>query len=183
MTDDSPPADVDAWAVLDLDEPGRRLFQQAARGYGVELYGGTPEQRHQVLAAIFDEPTWWVDGRTIDTAPDFYTRVVEASGVSIDETVDTAHSQQFAVESRLEDTGANLIIEAFDAMPGDVQTDVAQSLKGIAEALTSNTHFGFTSQDGGAVVRAEPDLRMRVRSYELTPRSTTDSPSTVQNEP
>lgn len=53
-------------------------------------------------------------------------------------------------------------------MSDGVQTDVARHFKAFAEQVTDDDiKFGFASQEGGAVVRAEPDLRMRVRSVEL----------------
>jgi hypothetical protein len=59
--DDKNPSDPD-WRLY-LDEIEERHFSHSATGYGVEVYGGTPEARETILRERFDEPVVVVVGR------------------------------------------------------------------------------------------------------------------------
>lgn len=84
------------------------------------------------------------------------------------ERLESAHPSGYGVETRLDDTSVNLVIVAFDAMPDNVQTSVARHVKAFAEGIDGDDiTFAFTVEEGGAVVRAEPDLRMRVQRFQV----------------
>jgi len=153
--------------LLGLDKPARRRFQNAASGYGVEICGGTTDQRQTVIAQTFDGQTVHVDGRSIKSLEEFNQAILTETSSDDATTSATAPPRAFDVLRRLRNTGSNLAVVEFDSMPSSVQTDVAQQLKGYAEDLGNDIRFAYTTAECGAVVRAERDLNMRVQSFEI----------------
>ncbi|RLM68583.1 hypothetical protein [Halorubrum sp. Atlit-26R] len=152
-----------------LNETDTRMFRRGAQGYGVEVYGGTPEQRRAAFEIQFDEPTVFVDAREMDAAEDLFKTVLLAVTDRDEEAIENQPSWAgWDLQRPLEETDTNLVILEFDSLPSDARTNVAQHMKALAENLrVDEVKLGFTSEEGGSVVHAEPDLRMRVKSWEI----------------
>lgn len=126
---------------LDLDETDERRFRHSCEGYGAEVTDGTAEQRKEALLERIDEPVVEIDGREIGSTEEFSEAMPNAE--------------------------ANITILEFDSMDSEIQTSVAQRMKGVAEAMNSDRMIGYTAEEGGAVVRAEFDLSARIRTWGL----------------
>jgi len=153
-----------------LDEMDSHMFRHGAEGYGVEVYGGTAEQRRAAFEIQFDEPTVFVDARDTSDADSLFTNALTA--LAGDQAAADGQQRRTGrgLRRELERTESNLVIVGFDSLPSDEQTTVAQRMKGIAEGLRSEAvKLGYMSESGGSVVHAEPDLRMRVKSWEIEP--------------
>lgn len=74
MTDEQATHSTDVDSLLN-QIPGH-LFDHAATGFGVEIYGGTPEERRAVFEARFDDPTITVDGRNVNSQDEFVRAVL-----------------------------------------------------------------------------------------------------------
>jgi len=155
---------------LHLDESDERRFRHGATGYGVEIHRGNPEDRKSVFEEQFDDPTVFVDGRDVENQED----LVGAALLEMDADEEWIENQysigSIELKRALTETESNFVILEFDAMDREVQISVAQMMKGVAETIDlDDIMLGFACEEGGAVVRAERDLSMRIRSWELEP--------------
>jgi hypothetical protein len=153
-------------AKLNLDETDELRFTHRARGYGVEVYGGKPEDRLTVLKKYLDEPHAVIDARNIDSQSEFVEDAV--SSVHGEELEDNTIYGSIDLVRGLNETGSSIIIQEFDSMDFATQKAVAQTMKGVAEQLDNDeVMLGYTCREAGSVVTAEGDLRSRVHSWEL----------------
>jgi len=67
----------------------------------------------------------------------------------------------------LVETETGLLVVEFDSLESDIQTGSARTLKGWAEHQDFEQKLGYTTEQPDAVVRAEPGLRMRIRSWDI----------------
>ena len=154
--------------MLDLDDSEEHMFHHGATGYGVEVYGGTPNQREAVFRKQFDEPIVVVDGRKADSSEDIVKAALLEMGTDKEDIEKTYSIGGIELRRALDETKSNFVILEFDSLAKDVQTSVAQMMKGVAEQLSSDdVMLGYACNEGGAVVNAEFDLSARVRSWEL----------------
>jgi hypothetical protein len=87
------------------------------------------------------------------------------SDLDLDYIEDTGHID---LKRALEETEQTLAVLEFDALTDEVQTGIARQLKGIAKSLSSSDiSLLYAEGESGTVVRAEPDLRGRVRTYTI----------------
>lgn len=157
---------------LHLDETNERKFVHGATKYGVEVHGGTPDAREAVFREQFDEPLVVVDGREADSEEDLMKSALIQLGAEKEELENRYSIGSTDIRRALTETENNFVITEFDAMDRDTQTNVAQMIKAIAEGMDmrdTNIMLGFSCAEGGAVVRAEHDLSIRIRSWEITP--------------
>lgn len=153
---------------LDLDEIEERHFLHGATGYGVEICGGTAEEREATLKKLLEGPFTTVDCRDLETSDDVVeTILADVLGINPAEIDDDRHLGTRDAERVLAEAGNSLLLLEFDSLSNDAQTDVARSMKGIAEGRQFDRELGYSVAEGGSVVRAEPDLRMRVRSWDI----------------
>lgn len=153
---------------LDLDETDARRFRYAASSYGVEIAGGTPENRQAAVETQFDSPIAAVDCGAIDSTAGFTTATLQAVGVSDSELAYIDGTGHVELQHVLTDADVTLAVLEFDSLPESVQTDVARHLKGLAEALTeADLTIAYTASEAGSIVAAEPDLRARVQTFTL----------------
>lgn len=151
-----------------FDETEERRIIHGANGYGVELHGGDSEERIDVLKQLLDDPVIVIDGNDIPDSDTFTEQVLLEAGVDEEKIEKLYNPSSIDIRRAFSQTEPSLIIANFDAMDEDTQTNVAQMMKGIAEGLDSDTsQFGYTSEKGGIVTRAEPDLSVRVLNYNL----------------
>jgi len=125
------------------------------------------ERRESIKKFIPDSKnTILIDGRNISSEDNFYNSIVSSSGIIEDNREEKSYTP---TESRrvLAQSNSNLIIIEFDSMNKNVQRTVAQTIKMFAETKDWKGYIGYTCQEGDAVVRANPDLSMRVKSWEL----------------
>jgi|AntDeeMinimDraft_4_1070355.scaffolds.fasta_scaffold02399_3 hypothetical protein len=154
--------------ILTLDENDERRFKHAAGGYGVEVHGSSPEDREAMLQKHLNDPLVTVDGQEINSSEDLVERALIEMGADEDEVKEIYNIGGIELRRALADSGNSLAILHFDAMGEDVRKAVAQMMKGVAEQTqTDEIMFGYTSEDGGELVRAESDLSMRVLSWGL----------------
>ncbi|WP_135666786.1 hypothetical protein [Halorhabdus rudnickae] len=158
-------------ASLDLDETGERQFEHGARGYGVEVYGGTAEDREAVLRDRLGGDVVAVDARTVEDSEELVKSALLEMGVDKKEIEKRRRVGGRVLRRVLVDTGHSFAILELDQLESDARTSVAQMMKGVAEGMmdADEVMIGFSSEEGGAAVHAEPDLRMRVRSWEINP--------------
>lgn len=153
---------------LNLDETEEHVFRHVATGYGVEVYGGTPEERKAILEEVFSDPTVVVDARDIASGEALVETALRQMGVEEEEIANIVNIGSIELYRTLSETDHNIIIWEFDTLEEGVQRGVAQMMKGVAEQLSSQEiMIGYTAEEGGAVVHAEFDLSGRVRSYGL----------------
>ena len=156
-------------AKLNLDEGGKHKFKHELTGYGTVLIGGDADSRKSEMLRHMDEPVIVVDGADVDEARDVWVSILLGAypdDLSADELKDARVSSRKAKQALI-DTDSGVLLHGFDEMDSEVQTDVAQHFKGIAEAMNFEQEIGFTAVEGNPVVRAERDLSMRVRTWEL----------------
>lgn len=167
MSDQIHDTQVDPQWGLQVDETDHRQFRHGATGYGVEIYGGTTEARTAILRELFDEPLVTVDCRDYDTAEEVVSAALQSLGVD-----PTPIAPYIDLRRELGGTEYHFAIVEFDALDSDEQTNLAQTMKGVAEELPGrDTMLGYTCSQGGVVTRAESDLSARVRSWEVTPQN------------
>jgi hypothetical protein len=65
------------------------------------------------------------------------------------------------------DSDVTIFLYEFSEMPSSTQTSIAQLMKGLAERSDFDGGLIYTCENGNAVVEAEPDLSMRVKSWEI----------------
>ncbi|MFC6770303.1 hypothetical protein ACFQDD_01975 [Halorubrum pallidum] len=148
------------------------MFRRGAIGYGVEVYGGTHEQRRAVFEIQFGDPTVYVDARECSDSTSLFRTALLSIADDAERIEQLPSYSGHYLRQELERAGSNFVIEEFDSLPSDARTSVARSMKAIAEGLGSDeVKLGFTTEEGGSVVHAEPDLRMRVRSWEVDPEA------------
>ena len=172
-------------AKLNLDEGGKHKFKHELTGYGTVLIGGDADSRKSEMLRHMDEPVIVVDGADVDEARDVWVSILLGAypdDLSADELKDARVSSRKAKQALI-DTDSGVLLHGFDEMDSEVQTDVAQHFKGIAEGVNGlgvkprgirlaflmnfEQEIGFTAVEGNPVVRAERDLSMRVRTWEL----------------
>jgi hypothetical protein len=158
---------------LQLDETDERQFRHGATGYGVELYGGTAEARTAALREHFDEPLTTVDCREADDSDDVIDTALRKLGVDEDR-IDRLAMGVHDLRKAINETEHHFAILESDALDFKEQRDVARTMKAVAEGLDHDDidiMLGFTSSMGGSVTSAEPDLSMRVRSWQVGPEN------------
>lgn len=153
---------------LNLDEGDERHFQHELTGYGTVVIGGDAESRKTEILKYMDEPVIVADGNNITSDRDLWVHIITSAYDDVSESdLESKRSLYINARRSLVDTDSGILIHEFDAMDSDVQTDIAQSFKGIAENMNFDQEIGFTATEGNPVVRAEFDLSMRVRTWEL----------------
>lgn len=156
---------------LQLDETDEHHFRHGATGYGVELYGGTAQDRIAELRRHFDEPLVTVDCRKADTSEDVIDIALREFGVDEDK-INRLSMGLFDVRQAINQTKQHFAILELDALRFEEQRSVAQTMKALAEGLDhDDIMLGFTTSQGGQVTRAEPDLSARVRSWQVGPEN------------
>lgn len=164
-------SDTPTHGVLQLDESDRRRFHHGATGYGVELYGGTADDRITALNEQFNEPLITVDCRKANTSNEVITMALRELGVD-DEQINNRSLGPIALRRELNQTRQHFAILELDALNFEEQRSVAQTMKGLAESLHyDDAMLGFTTSVGGAVTNAEPDLSMRIQSWQVGPEN------------
>lgn len=152
---------------LQLDETDERKFRHGATGYGVELYGGSVEDRTAAVHENFDEPLVTVDCRDVDSDTEMIDTALKKLGVDEDQ-IDRLSMSGYDLRETIEATDTHFVILEFDALDFVDQRSVARTMKGVAEGLESDDiMFGYTTSVGGKVVSAEPDLSARIRSWQV----------------
>jgi len=154
---------------LQLDESDQYDFEHAARGYGVEIYGGTPERRQKAVQYHYDTPVTIIDCSDVTEPDEIVEKALRELGA--EEEINKMLLTMSDVAEQLVENDGNLVLAEFDSMEQDLQRVTAQKMKNLAERLPSrsDTMLGFTCEEGGAIVRAESDLSIRVRSIEIEP--------------
>lgn len=153
---------------LNLDETDQRRFRHGARGYGAEVYGGEPKEREQVLDNQLGEPIVKVDARDIDTADEIAVEALVQLSSDREEIEKRRRVGSHEIVRELGKNGSNLAILEFDSLDYEEQKATARMMKAVAETLDDDdVLLGYACEEGGAVVRAEHDLSMRVRSWEI----------------
>jgi len=155
---------------LELSESKQRHFDNFATGYGVEVYGGTPEDREAALRDQFGDPVVVVDGRDVDSQEELVKSALLDMGISKNELESRFSIGSIDLKRALIESQSHIILTEFDSMSSEVQTNVARMMKGIAEDWDLDgveIMLGYTCEEKGAVVRAERDLSIRVRSWGL----------------
>ena len=156
---------------LQLDETDKQKFRHGATGYGVELYGGVADSRISELRDHFDEPLVTVDCREADTSGEVIDMALREFGID-EEKIDRLAMGPFDLRKVINQTEKHFAILEFDSLGFKEQRSVAQIIKGLAEGLNNDDiMLGFTSSMGGAVTSANPDLSMRVRSWQVGPEN------------
>lgn len=152
---------------LALDEAEERQFHHGATGYGVELYGGTAEDRIAVLREKFKEPLATVDCREADTSEAVIDMALAALGVDEDK-INRLSMGSFDLRKTINETEQHFAILELDSLGFKEQRSLARTMKSVAEGVDHDEiMLGFTSSMGGAVVSAEPDLSARIRSWQV----------------
>ena len=161
---------------LQLDETDEHHFRHGATGYGVELYGGTAQDRIADLRRHFDEPLVTVDCREAETGEDVIDMALREFGVDEDK-ISRLSMASFDLSKEINQTKQHFAILELDAIRFEEQRSVAQMMKALAEGLNhEDIMLGFTTSQGGQVIRAEPDLSARVRSWQVGPENDRHGP-------
>jgi len=113
-------------------------FRHGAEGYGVEVYGGTVEQRRAAFEIQFDDLTAFVDARDASNADELFKSALAA--VIGEQAIRNGQNifSGWRLRRELELAESSLVIVEFDSLPSDEQTTVAQRMKGLAEGLQSD---------------------------------------------
>lgn len=151
---------------LNLDDMEADMLEHTASEYGAVITGGSPSEREAALRHHLEESFAVVDCLGITSSEEFVREAVR-SAVS-DKDAEKIHLPSAIDLARgLAEGGVNLLILEFDSMEYDVQKPVAQTMKGVAESQGWNGSIGYSCEEGDAVVRAEGDLSMRVKTWSL----------------
>lgn len=156
---------------LDLDETESHMFERAMNGYGAVVSDGTDTERRTSLEDQFkgtlSNQFIVIDGREHMEQESIFRQIVsKALGLPEDKLEEQLISS-VDVRQALGEAGRGIAFLEFDSMPADLQTNIARLSKGIAESREFDGRIAFTSESGDAVVRAEPDLSGRVRSWSI----------------
>lgn len=151
---------------LNLDDTEVHMFEHTAGGYGAVITGGSPAEREEALRTHIDGPFTVVNCNGITSSEEFVREALrDALG---DDVAEDVHLPSAMDLSRgLAEAGTNLLILEFDSMEYDVQKPVAQLMKGVSERRDWDGSIGYACEEGDAVVKAEGDLRMRVKTWSL----------------
>ena len=156
---------------LQLSETDKEKFLRSATSYGVELYGGTAEERIDALTEQFDQPLVTVDCREVDTSGEVNDIALREFGVD-DGKRDQLSIRTVDLQRKIKLTESHFAVLELDSLDYTEQRNVARLMKSIAEGLEhDDIMLGFTCSMKGAVTTAEPDLSMRVRSWQVGPET------------
>lgn len=134
-------------------------FESSINGYGAIICGGKQNERKNKLVNRFPDDTIIISGEDIHSKNDFISELSAELGIEV--------MTMARIRRHMNETDSSIIILEFDAMSDNIQTDIAQSMKGIAESIVYNGKIGYTGEKCDCVVRAEPDLSMRVQSFNI----------------
>ena len=148
------------------DESDKQRVKNYAAEHGIEIAGEYPED-HRIAIEQHLEPVVIVDCLLEESSEDCIKQMSESLDVA-DNNMDDIGNDTRMIREGLIDNGLNLAFLRFDTLPDDAQQSLAQLMKGIMEGVTENELLlAFSSRDGGAVTHAEPDLRGRIRRYDI----------------
>jgi len=166
MVDDSSQDNQDPpESILDLSEHEENTFNNTAKSYGVEINGGTPTERKKALKNHLSTPITIIDARNHDTADDIIKQAIE--DIENEEQNSIVYGRR-NLSSPLVNRDMSLAILEFDSLPMSEQQTLAQNMKGTAETISSDkVMFGYTAENEGTLVTANPDLQMRIKSYTI----------------
>lgn len=137
-------------------------IRRAVSGYGLEVSGGSESQRKKALDERLSNPIITVNVANIEDMESFNNSLLKSLGYNDEEIKGIVGKGAFEVKEGLNQTGSSILVHNFDNAPSEVQKSIAQQIKGFAEQIDDQVQFGFTSDEGEAVVRANPDLSGRV---------------------
>jgi len=152
--------------ILALTDPQQRRFNRGATGGGVEISGGSIQERRKVIDNRFPDPIAVVNAKNAETADDIIDQAIYQAwnGPPDDKTI---LARQHLAHSLIE-TNSNLAILGFDILPSDEQTILAQRIKAAAEQInTDDIMIGYTCTHPETIIKAEPDLQMQVQAFEI----------------
>lgn len=139
-------------------------LHRGINGYGAYISGKTEKKRRQVLLPAMDEPVI-VECEAHSDAESIFRHIVETT-----KELDLDPEQSiggYDASLGLVETDMGIALLNFDLLPKKERTKLAQWIKGLAEKDNFNGHIGFTGNEPGAVVRAEPEMRARIPSIHL----------------
>lgn len=143
-----------------------RVIENGLRGYGCVVSGGDADEREDALREYFNNPFIVIKCKHIDSVDEFIRRVIELSPSERDYGPNRSLG---LIEMRraIGETNTGLLISEFDSMEKEVQRGIAQLMKGLAEREDWEGEIGYTCMNSDAVVKAESDLRLRVKSVSI----------------
>jgi len=163
MTDS--PDDRYAPGLPGMEKSDRARFNNCVTGYGAEITGGSSaETRLQIVGESLWDPVVTVDCRGADDMSEFSLRGIIAAGR---DPPDSPSLYEFTRTWR--GKNGSLVLHEFDSLHLDLQRNVAQGMKGLAEDLDreSDLMIAYTCAERGSIGHAEPDLRGRVQTFDI----------------
>ena len=150
---------------LKLSESDERQFTAGLERYGVEVVGGTPEERLDELESRMNGDYVIIDGRNVTDSDEFVIQVL--SQITPQTESEISNQPYLSITPEIETVNSGIIVQEFDSMDPTTQKRIAQSLKGVAERMGYEGEIGYTASEKESVVTAEFDLAGRVRTWEL----------------
>ena len=152
--------------ILELTDPQQRRFNRGATGCGVEISGGSAHERRKVIDNRFSDPIAVVNAKNAETADDVIDQAIHKVWDGPPDNKALLARPHLA--RSLIETDSNLAILGFDILPSDEQTALAQRVKATAERInTDDIMIGYTCTHPETIIKAEPDLRMQVQTFEI----------------
>lgn len=147
-----------------LTDDEKERFVHAASRYGAIIMGGSPNTRSEFLKNTLEGPFVSINCSQINSDDDFVRTILEQTDYSISEN----EIIMFNDASRLlRERGYSILILEFEELSSELQTYVARCLKGLGERQDYSGMIGYACTERESVVRAEPDMSMRIRPWIL----------------
>lgn len=152
---------------LDFDDSDKRRFNHYASGYGVVLHGSTPENRENALREQLNDPLVVIDCRENENMDEIHNTVILQTGHRDEEELERLHIGPVDMKRAIVEQNYNVLVVEIDELPDETRTSLAQFFKGLGERRNFDGQIGYTAKEPDSVVQAQPDLRGRLRAYEL----------------
>jgi hypothetical protein len=148
-----------------MEKSDRARFDHCVTGYGAEITSGSDaETRLQIVRDSLSDPVATVHCRSADNISEFARKGIIAADRDPPDSPSLGHFMR-----AWSGNSSSLVLHEFDSLNPDLQRDVAQGMKGLAEQLDkeNNLMIAYTCAERGSVVHAEPDLRGRVQTFDI----------------
>lgn len=145
-----------------MQDISREIELALLTGAPLQITGGTADDRRDTVTSEAPDPIVSVDGRNISD----YDELADVLLDRVDGDED-AYEPWWEIEAYLDQHDGTLFVTNFDALDEETARSTAQQFKALYEQ-TSATIAITSTDDTGALFRANPDLNGRVRTLDIS---------------
>ena len=159
-----------AFAYVDmcqLKDGSKSRFVRASKNYGAIITGGTPKNREQFLRSTLDGPFVTINCSKINSEEELIQNCLKQMNYFEGDGPGNEILMPVDLRKALQDNNYSILVLEFEELNEELQTFIAQFLKGLVEVGKYDKMIGYACGERESVVRAEPDMSMRIRPWLL----------------